>query len=205
MPVNGDTHRLWLRLEYALRGKHHLHLRGTYPEGHRAKSAMSGSMAVAAHYRVARECQAIFGPDDVDYTVALMPYPEDIQTELSRIAVECLHLIARHRIGNRLILVFCRNIVVGRTDSASGAEHPEAAAAQTVKGLRTCHLMAIMPVDIQLCRSTLNDIYSVGIPDFIKKSFRHRYKVSGQCTNLLIASINASADAAIISVLAENP
>lgn len=46
-------------------------------------------MAVAAHYRVARECQAIFGPDDVDYTIALMSYPKDIRIELSRIAVEC--------------------------------------------------------------------------------------------------------------------
>lgn len=36
-----------------------------------------------------------------------------LKTEITGIALKSFHLIARHRVGDRLILIECRNIMVG--------------------------------------------------------------------------------------------
>ena len=130
---------------------------------------MGRGVAVAAHNGVAGECKTVLRTYHVDNAVLWMSETEKRNAEFSGIACESFHLIARHRVGNRLVLMECGNVVVGRTESFARSEHFDSTLAQPIESLRACHLVAVVAVDVELRRSVGHAIYHVGVPYFIKE------------------------------------
>ena len=63
--------------------------------------------------------------------------------------------------------------MVGGAESPVWPAHFQPATAQTVKCLRTRHLMTVMSVDIQLGGPVRNVSDSMGIPYFVEKCLSH--------------------------------
>ena len=95
---------------------------------------------------------------------------EKLEAELAGVVEQRFHLIGRYRILNGFILIVGGDIVVGRTVCALGAHHFQSAAAQTLESLRTCHLVAIMTVNIELVGTVFNVVYHMSVPYFVEKS-----------------------------------
>ena len=59
-------------------------------------------------------------------------------------------------------------IVVGHGDDVVRAKSLDALVAKRIESLRTCHLMCIQTVDVQLSRSILHLLHNMSIPDFVE-------------------------------------
>ena len=92
----------------------------------------------------------------------------ECDAKLGGVAGKGVDLVARHRVGDGLVLVDGGDIMVGRADGALGTHHSDAAAAQSLKGLGTGDFVAVVAVDIELVGSVGDAVDNVGIPYFIE-------------------------------------
>ena len=133
--VDGDGHRAGPVLGQGLGGEHVLDLAGADAEGQRAERAVGGGVAVAADDGHARLGQALLGADDVDDALAGVAHRVLGDAELGAVGPQHLDLLARDRIGDRLVDVGGRDVVVLGGDGEVGAADRAAGQAEAVEGL----------------------------------------------------------------------
>ena len=114
------------RLGQRLRGQHVLDLAGADAEGQRPERAVRGGVAVAADDRHARQRAALLGADDVDDALPGIAHREVGDAELGRVLPQHLDLAGRDRVGDRLVDVGGRDVVVLGGDGQLGAAHARA-------------------------------------------------------------------------------
>ncbi len=147
--VDDDRHRPRPHLRQRLSGEHVLDLARADPERQRAERAVRGGVAVAAHDRHARLREALFGPDHVHDALARVAHAVEADAELLAVPGEHVHLLGRDRVGQRLVEIGRRDVVVHRRDGEVGPPHGPPGGAQTVERLRRRHLVHEVQVDVE--------------------------------------------------------
>ena len=77
-----------------------------------AERAMGGGMAIAAHNRGARQCEALLRSDDVDNALALIEFVEIFDAEFACILRQSRHLGRSFRIRDTMRAIGCRHVMV---------------------------------------------------------------------------------------------
>ena len=115
-----------------LGGQHVLDLARADAERQRPERAVRGGVAVAADDRHARQRAALLGADDVDDALAGIAHREVGDAELGRVLAQHLDLAGRDRVGDRLVDVGRRDVVVlgGDRSARGGAPGARTAAAR---------------------------------------------------------------------------
>ena len=147
--LDGDRHRLGPGLRQGLGGEHVLDLGGADAERDRAERAVGAGVAVAAHDRHAGLGEAELRADDVHD--ALLDVAERVQpdAELLGVAAQGLDLGARDRVGDRLVPVEGRDVVVLGGQGEVGTAHLPSGEPQAVEGLRAGDLVDEVEVDVE--------------------------------------------------------
>ena len=171
--VDGHGHRLRPGLRQGLGGEDVLDLAGADAEGQRAERAVGAGVGVAADDGHAGLGQPELRADDVDD--ALVDVAERVQpdAELLGVAAQRLDLRAAHGVGDRLVPVERRDVVVLGGEGEVGAAYATARQAQAVEGLRRGHLVDEMEVDeeeVGLAVGTANDVL---VPDLLGQGLAH--------------------------------
>ena len=129
---------------------------------------MCGSVGIAADNGHSREGESPLRTYHVDDSVAAVHHSEMCQPEFGGIGRKGVNLAFRHRVGNRLVLIPRRSVVVRHAVYLFRPETAYSPGPQSVESLRTRDLVAIQPVDIELGRAAVNHVDHVGVPDFVK-------------------------------------
>ena len=147
--VDGDRHRLRLRLHQGLGGEHVLDLGGADAERDRAERAVGAGVGVAADDRHAGLGEAELRADHVHD--ALLDVAERVQAdaELLGVAAQRLDLGPGDRVGDRLVPVEGRDVVVLGGEGEVGTAYGPAGEAQAVEGLGAGHLVDEVEVDVE--------------------------------------------------------
>ena len=72
----------------------------------------------------------------MDNTIVLVHHSIVGKSEVLAVLLECIHLLARHRILYRLVLVMGRRVMVRHTENLFRTEALQSPITQTGKGLR---------------------------------------------------------------------
>ena len=189
LALDRDRHGLGPHLGQRLGGEHVLHLAGADAEGERAEGAVGGGVAVAAHDRHARLGPALLGPDDVDDALVGVAHRVAGDAELGRVVVEHLELLGRDRVGDRLVDVGGRDVVVRRGHREIGAAHGAPGEAQPVEGLRRGHLVHQVQVDEEEVGFALGRVDDVRVPDLLaERTWSHQRVTPTMCKAALSKS-----------------
>ena len=169
-----DRHRLERLQRQCLRRQHVLDLARTDAECKRTECPVRGCVRVAADDRHAGLGKAKLRSDDVHDT--LFDVAERVQgnTELGTVRAQRLELRPRDRVGNRLVDVCGRNVVILRGEREIGAPHRSTGIAQAVEGLCARHLMDEVQIDVQQVRLAVGTANDVRIPDLLRQCASHR-------------------------------
>ncbi|SIG01198.1 Uncharacterised protein [Mycobacteroides abscessus subsp. abscessus] len=138
----------------------------------RPERAMRGGVAVATHHRGARLRQSQLRTDHVHDALLGIPHGMQADAEFFAVLPKGLNLGAGHRIGDRLVDVDRRHIVVFGRDRQVRPAHLAPSEPKTIECLRTGHLVHQVQVDIDeigLARLTLTGsaYHYVGVPDLL--------------------------------------
>ncbi len=171
--VDGDGHRLRLRLHQGLGGEHVLDLGGADAERDRAERAVGRGVGVAADDGHARLGQTELRADDVhdpllDVAERVQPDPE-----LGGVGAQRVDLGARHRVGDRLVPVEGRNVVVLGREGQVGASYGASGEPQPFERLRRGDLVDQVQVDEQQVGLTLGAADHVLVPDLLGQGLSH--------------------------------
>ena len=109
---------------------------------------MRRRVAVAAHDRHSRLRQTQLRADDVHDALIDIAHRVQADSEFRAVAPQRLDLVARNGISDRLVNVDRRHVVIFGGERQFGTAHRAAGQAQTVKGLRTGHLMYQVQIDV---------------------------------------------------------
>ena len=184
--VHLDRHRLWSALTQRLGREHVFDLRGADSERERSESPVRRGMAVAAHDRHPRLGEAELGSDDVDDPLVRVPHRVLGHAEFGAVLRQHLKLFPRGRVGNRLVDVDRRDVVVSGREREFRTPHPPSRKAKTLERLRGRHFVHEMKVDVeQICRRRRGPADDdVPLPDFLGQGGRHRYPILSTPTTL---------------------
>src|SRR4029079_11698795 len=142
------AHVLRLLLDERLRGEHVLDLRRADAVGERAEGAMGLRVAVAADERGARQRETLLRPYDVDDALPPVELVEIFGPEELGVLGEIGDLLLA--LGVRVLLppIGCRHVVVDDAQRLLRRAQLAAGEPQALEGLRACHLVDEMAVDI---------------------------------------------------------
>ena len=146
--VDVDRHRLERAQRQRLRGEHVLDLRCADAHRERAERAVRGRVAVAAHDRHAGLRQAQLRPDDVHDALLDVAHRVQPDAELLAVAPQRLDLGARDGVGDRLVDVDRRHVVVLGGDGQIGPAHRAPGEPQPVERLRAGDLVHEVQIDV---------------------------------------------------------
>ena len=152
LAVDGHAHPLRSRLRQRLRRQHMLDLAGADAERQRPERAVGRGVAVAAHHCHAGQRAALLGSDDVHDALAGIAHREVDDAELLGVLAQHLDLAGRDRIGDRLVDVGSRHVVVLGGDGEVGPAHRPSGQPQTVERLRAGDLVDEVQIDVQADR-----------------------------------------------------
>ena len=146
--VDVDRHRLERTQRQRLRGEHMLNLRR--PDAHRDRTerAVGGCVTVAADDRHAGLRQTELRPDDVHDALLDVAHRVQPDAELFAVASQRFDLSARYRIGDRLVDVDRRHVVILGGDRQIRSPDAAARKPQPVERLRAGHLVHEVQVDV---------------------------------------------------------
>ena len=146
--VDVDRHRLEGAQRQRLRGEHVLDLRGADAHRERAERAVGRGVTVAADDRHARLGEAQLRADDVHDALLDVAHRMQPDAEFGAVAPQRLDLGARDRVGDRLVDVERRDVVVLGGDRQIGPANRAAGQPQSVESLRTGDLVDEVQVDV---------------------------------------------------------
>ena len=129
---------------------------------------MCGGMGVAADDGHTRQRETFLGTYHVDDAIVLRHHAVVGQSEVLGILGQCIHLCLRHWVLDGLVLIMGRCIVVRHAVYLLRTETLQSPGPHIFESLRRGHLMAVQPVNIQLCGAIVNQLDDVLIPDFVK-------------------------------------
>jgi hypothetical protein len=155
-----------------------LHLGRADAHGQRTERAVRGRVRVAAHHGHSGLGQSQLRTHNVHD--ALLGVTEGMQadTELLAVVAQGLDLGPAGEVGDRLVDVQRRGVVVLGGDGEVRAAQLAAGQAETLEGLRGGHLMDEVEVDVQKVRLGVGAFavafaHHVRIPDFLGQCFGH--------------------------------
>ena len=171
--VDVDGHPLRASLRQRLRGQHVLDLARTDAERERTEGAVRGRVAVTAHDRHARLRPPLLGTDDVDDALPGVAHRIVGDAELGGVAAQGVDLLGRDLVGDRLVDVLGRDVVVLGRDRQLGTAYRAPAQPEPVEGLRAGDLVNEMQVDVEQIGFTRCGSDEVTIPDLLGKRCSH--------------------------------
>jgi len=168
-----DRHRLERLQRQGLSRENVLNLAGSNAECQGTEGSMRAGVGIPAHDRHARLRQPHLRTNDVHN--ALLDVPERIQrdTELCAVRSQRFDLRSRHRIGDRLVHIDGRNVVIFRGHREIRTTHRSVGTSKTVEGLRAGHLVHQMQIDVQQIRFTFGRPDDVVVPHLLGQSATH--------------------------------
>ena len=169
-----DRHRLERLQGQRLRRQHMLDLARADAECQCTERPMRRGVGVSADDRHSGLREAKLGADDVYDT--LLDAAERVQrhAELGAVRAQRLELGPRDGIGDRLVDVRGRNVVILCRQREIGTAHGTTGVAQAVEGLRARHLMDEVQIDVQQVRLAVGTSNDVRIPDLLRQCASHR-------------------------------
>ena len=175
LAVDGDRHGLEGRQRQRLGGQHVLDLAGADAERQRAEGAVGGGVAVTADHGGAGLGQSQLRSHDVDD--ALLDVAQRVQpdAELRAVLAQRLQLGARDRVGDRLVDVEGRGVVVLGGDGEVGTAHLAAGLAEAVERLRAGHLVQQVQIDEEEVGLALRAPDDMVVPDLLRECPSHRF------------------------------
>ena len=197
LAVDPQLHRFGQCLEQRLRGQHVLHFAGADPERQRAERAVRGGVAVAADDRHARLRVAQLRADHVDDPLVSVLEVVQADAELAAVFAQRIDLLPRDRVGDRLIAIGGRDVVVGCGHRPLGPADLAAGQSQPFKGLRAGDLVDQLQVDVENRLFAGFRVDDVVVPDLLehgprcggRRSHRaFRKEISGRIAVLSIAN-----------------
>ena len=105
--------------------------------------------------------------DDVHDALLDVAHRVQPDAELLAVAAQCLHLGPRDRVGDRLVDVDRRHVVVLGGDRQIGPVHRPAGQPQSVEGLRAGHLVDEVQVDVDQVRLPRGTLAGAGDDDVV--------------------------------------
>ena len=143
----------------------------------RAKSAVGGGVAVAAHHGHAGQGGAVFWTNHVHDALALGHEGEKRRrAKLGDIGVERGNLLFAHRVGNAVVAQFPAGggrVVVGGGDDGTHAPDLATGFAQALKGLRAGDLVHQVAVYIEDGRAVFFGVDDVFVPNLVVQGAAH--------------------------------
>ena len=131
-------------------------------------------MRIATDYRHAGLGVTLLRPDDMHDALLGIRNIKERNAEVATVLAQRLYLLASDRILDYLSAsLVSGNIVVNSRDREVRATHLAARHSQTFEGLRRCHLMHQMQVDVHHGRLTFWLRNNMRIPDFLKHRLAH--------------------------------
>jgi hypothetical protein len=124
-------------------------------------------MAIAAHNRGARQCEALLRSDDVDNALTLIELVEIFNAEFARILRQSRHLGRSLGVRNTMRAIGCRHIVVHNGQRLFRRANLAARHAQAFTGLWRGNFMHQMPVDIEKAGAIRLGIDNMIVPDLV--------------------------------------
>ena len=112
------------------------------------------------------------GPDHVDDALARVAHREVDDPELGGVRPQGVDLLGRDRVGDRLVDVGRRHVVVLGGDGEVGAAHAAARQAEAVEGLRAGHLVDEVEVDVQQVGFARRGVHHVSFPHLLRQCLR---------------------------------
>ena len=149
LAVDRHAHPLRSRLRQRLGRQDVLDLAGADAERQRPERAVGRGVAVAAHDGHARQRAPLLGSDDVHDALPGIAHREVDDAELLGVLAQHLHLPGRDRVGDRLIDVGGRHVVVLGCHGEIGPPHRPTRQPQPVERLRAGDLVHEVQVDVQ--------------------------------------------------------
>ena len=132
----------------------------------RRESAMGAGMRIAAHHGHARQRRALLRADDMHDTLAHVVHLEFGDAEFIAILVQRIHLETRNRIGNAVLAVGGRHIMVRHREVGGQAPRLAPSQTQALEGLRAGHFMQQMAIDIKQRGAIRLGVHHMGLPQF---------------------------------------
>ena len=158
-----------------------LDLGGADAERQRAEGAVRGGVGVAADHGGAGLGQAQLRAHDVDD--ALLDVAQRVQphAELGAVLAQRLQLRARDRVGDGLVDVEGRGVVILGRDGEVEAPHLAAGLAEAVEGLRAGHLVQQVQIDEEEVGLAFGAPDDVVVPDLLRECPTHRFPSDRPC------------------------
>ena len=138
-------------------------------ERQRAERAVRRRVAVAADDRHAGQRATLLGPDDVDDALAGIAHRVQRDAELGGVLAQHVDLAGRDRIGDRLVDVGRRHVVVLGGDGELGTPHAATGEPQAVERLRAGHLVDEVQVDVEQVGFAGRRAHDVAVPDLLRQ------------------------------------
>ena len=148
-------------------------LAGSDAEGDGAERAVGRGMRVAADDCHARLSQAKLRTDDVNDALIDVAHRVQTDAEFFAVAAQRLDLGARHGVGNRLVEVGGRNVVVFGREGEVGASNRASGEAEAVECLRTGDLVNQVEVNEEQIRLPVGASDDVLFPYLLCKGLAH--------------------------------
>ncbi len=149
-----------------------LNLRCADPMRKRPKSPMGRGMAVATNHGHAWQCPALFRANNMHNALTHIRNGVIVYPEILGVFIKCLNLNAAFLIHPTFQTIRCGgDVVIWHSDGFLWRTHRAPCHAQTLEGLRACHLMHKVAINIQKAGAILSLMDEMGIPDFVIKGF----------------------------------
>jgi hypothetical protein len=140
-------------------------------EGVGAEGAVRRGVAVAANDQQSRQCQALFGTDDMDNALARIAQAKKPDPIAGRVDLELADHVGDRGIGDRVAASAGRHVMVGDAEGQPRLGHGPPAFSDLIEGQKRAlvHVVAIHP---QQCRAVLAARDLVRRPEFVDGGLR---------------------------------
>ena len=176
LTVDRDTHPLRPRLRQRLGGQHVLDLAGADTERQSPERAVGGGVAVAADHRHAGQGATLLGSDDVHDALPRIAHREVDDAELLGVLAQHLDLARGDGVGDRLIDVGGRHVVVFGGHGEIRPAHLSTGEPQPVERLRAGDLVDEVQVDVEQVGFVGCRVHHVALPELLGEGSRGRHE-----------------------------
>ena len=146
---------------------------GADAEGDGTERTVRCGVGVAAHDGHARHGPTLLGADDMDDALVGVAHGEVRDAELGSVDSQRVDLLGRDRVGDRLVDVLGRDVVVLGRNREVGSAHTSTAQPEAVERLRAGDLVDEVEVDVEQFWLTLGGVNEMAVPHFFWQGLSH--------------------------------